>query len=52
MYASSPENANFDHFPFDGDQRLITGRIIYNVNNDIVKRFNNFFIVAIYMNQM
>ena len=52
MYVSNPQNSDFNDLTFDGDQRLITGRQIYFVNDDIVERLNNGFIVDIYTNQI
>ena len=52
MYESNPRNEDFVDLTFDGYQRLIYGRRIYRVNDDIVFKFNNGLIVDIYTNQM
>ena len=52
MYESSPQNSDFVDFNFDGDQRLISGQLIYRVNDDIVLGLNNGLIVDIYINRM
>ena len=36
IHESNPRNSNFDELPFDGDERLITRRQIYCINDDIV----------------
>ena len=41
MYESYPQNDDFVALSFDGDQRLIYGRRIYCVNDDIVFSLNN-----------
>ena len=41
MYVSNPRNADFSDLLFDGDQRLITRRQIYRVNDDIVESLEN-----------
>ena len=51
MFESNPQNSYFD-LPFNGNQGLITGQIIYYANDDIVFRLKNGLIVDIYMNQM
>ena len=52
MYASNPQNFNFDDLPFDCDEMLITGQLIYYVNDDIIFRLKNGSNVNIYTNQM
>ena len=52
MYESNPINADFDDLPFDCDERLITRRRIYCMNDDIVERLNNGSIVDVYTNLM
>ena len=52
MYKSNNQNADFDYLPFDGDESLITRRLIYHINDDIVEMLNNGFIVYVNMNQM
>ena len=52
MYVSNTQNADFDDSPFYGDQKLITGRQIYRINDDIVKCLNNGSIVDVYTNLM
>ena len=42
MHEGNPRNTDFDGFHFDGDERLITRQQIYRINDDIVKRLNNF----------
>ena len=51
MYVSNPGNANFYDFPFDGDERFITRRQIYRVNDDISERLTNGLIVDVYTNK-
>ena len=41
LYESNPQNANFDDFPFDGDERLIGRKWIFCINDDIVFRLIN-----------
>ena len=48
MSESNPRDYNFDDLPFYGNQRLIDGRQIYSVNDDIVEMFNNGLIVDVY----
>ena len=48
MYVSNTRNANFDDLLFYGDQRLISGRQIYRVNDDIVEKLKNYSIIDIY----
>ena len=50
MCVSNPPNANFGDLPFDGDQRFITRRQIYCINEYIVEILNNGLIVDVYMN--
>ena len=52
MYVSNPRNADFDELLFYGDQRLISGRRIYCINDDIIERLNNGSIVDIHMNRI
>ena len=52
MYESNTKNANFYDLPFYGDERLIYGRRIYCVNDDIVERLNNGLNIDIYANWM
>ena len=42
MYVSNNQNANFYVLTFDDDQRLITIRLIYGINDDIVEGFKMF----------
>ena len=51
MYEINPQNANFDYLTFDGDEKLITRRPIYCMNDDIVFRFNNSLIFDLYADQ-
>ena len=48
MCESNPRNAYFGDLPFDGDERLIPGQIIYHINDDIVERLNNSSIIDLY----
>ena len=48
---SNPQNSVFDNLPFYSDQRLITGKKNC-VDNDIVERLINGFIVNIHANLM
>ena len=41
MYASNPQNPDFNDVPLRGDQRFITRRKIYGVNDDTIDRLNN-----------
>ena len=41
IYKSNLQNANFNDLYFDGDERLINGRQIYRINNDIKFKLNN-----------
>ena len=41
IYKSSPGNADFDDLPFDGDERLITRRQLYHINDNIIFRLVN-----------
>ena len=50
MYESNARNSDFDVLPFDGNQRLITRQLIYFINDDIIERLNNGFIVGVYRN--
>ena len=50
MYVSNTLNGDFDELLFDGDERLITRRRIYFINDDIVERLNNGSIVDVYTN--
>ena len=52
IYISNFQSANFYDLPFDVDQRLITRQQIYLINDDIVERLNNGFIVDVYTNQI
>ena len=52
MYKSNPQNSNFNDLPFDGDERLITKRQIYHINDNIAETLNNGLIVDIYTNLM
>ena len=52
MYESYPQNDDFFALSFDGDQRLISWRRIYSVNDDIVFCLNNGSIVYMYTNIM
>ena len=52
MCVSNHQNADFDDLTFDGDQRLITRKQIYCINDDILERLNNGLIVHVYKNQM
>ena len=50
IYKSNPQNAYFDDLPFDGDEKLISRRRIYGINDDIVFMLNNGLIVYVYTN--
>ena len=39
MYLSNPKNSDFGDLPFYGDQRLITGWLIYCSIDDIIEGF-------------
>ena len=52
MYVSNPRNFFFDYFPFYGDQRLISGQLIYCANDDIIERLNNGLVIDTYRNIM
>ena len=52
MNEINPQYSNFNDLPFDGDQRLITIRLIYRINDDIVEILNIFLIIGVYTNQM
>ena len=52
MYVSNPQNSGFYDLPFDGDERLITRRQIYRINDNIKERLNNGLIVDVYTNKM
>ena len=52
MYVSNPQNSDFGDLTFYVYQRLIVGRQIYSVNDDIVERLENGLIVDVYMNWM
>ena len=52
MNESNPQNDDIVESPFDFDQGLISGWLVYNVNDDIVETFNNKFIFEIYMSWM
>ena len=52
MYVSNPQNSDFGDLTFYVYQRLIVGRQIYSVNDDITERLNNGSIIGVYNNQM
>ena len=52
MYNNSPRNSDFNDLPFDVDERLISRRKVYRINDDIIERFNNNLIVDIYTNRI
>ena len=52
MYEINPWNANLYDFAFDGDKMLISRQQIYCINDDIIKRLNNGFIIGVYTNRM
>ena len=52
MCVSNPQNANFYHLPFYGDQSLITRKFIDSVNDDVLEMLNNGSIIGIYTNIM
>ena len=52
MCVSNPQNSDLDDLCFDGDQRLITRKLIYRINNNIVERLNNGLTVDVYTNCM
>ena len=41
IYESNPQNSDFDDLSFDGDERLITRRKIYRINDDVVFSLKN-----------
>ena len=41
IYESNHQNDDFDDLPFDGDEILITGQPICNINDDNIFRLNN-----------
>ena len=52
MYINNLQNSGFDYLPFYGDQMLITGWWMYNVNDDLVEKSNNGSISDVYTNQI
>ena len=52
MCVSNPQNANFDDLHFDGDEKLITRQKKYPINDDIIERLKNVWIVDLYTTQM
>ena len=50
--ASNPQNDDFFDLTFVCDQRLITRRRIYIINDNILERLNNSSIVGIYIKRM
>ena len=52
IYKINPVIADYDDFPFDGYQRLITRRLLYCIHDNIVFSMNNGLSVYIKMNQM
>ena len=50
IYVSNPQNADFGDLNFDGNERLISRRKLYCINDDIVERLNNGSIVYVNMN--
>ena len=52
MCVSNPRNSTFDELRFHGDERLITRRLMYHINDDILERLNNGLFVGVCMNQM
>ena len=50
MYEINPQISDFVYLHFDGDQRLIFGRNIYRLNDDIIFRLKNGLILDILTN--
>ena len=51
-YESNPHYADFGDFSFDGDERLITIRQLYFINEKIVFSYINGSIFYVYTNRM
>ena len=49
---SNPQNADFGDLPFDYDQRLITRRLLYCINDNIIEMLNNSSIIDAYTKRM
>ena len=52
IYISNHLNSDLDDLPFDVDQKLITRKLIYLINDDILESLNNGSIVDVYANIM
>ena len=52
MYVSDPLNVNLVYLHFNGNQRLITGWLIYHINDDIVESLNNGYVIDVNTQQM
>ena len=52
LYKSNPRNYDLYDLTFDGDKRLISGRQLYRINDDIAFRLNNGLRVYVYTNWM
>ena len=51
MYVSNTRNADLYDLPFDGDEILISRRLIHRINDDTAKKLENGLIVDINTNQ-
>ena len=52
MYVSTTQNADFYDLPSYSDRLLITRLQIYHINDDVVERLNNDYIINVYTNQI